>query len=211
MLGAELREGLVGHRTHSEDCRKVCLVNQERHTSEYRAPKRQRDDDITARAVEPASPTGEFFSFDPMREISGKSAQEIADAAVAWGQKDDITVVTRAEVGRLKLLLFAVMAATSALAQNALWIDLSGNWKLGDGDHSEFAAVELDDRSWPDLALPRGGQSSHETKYWLRRRVDLPEGADRRQLALTLGALQDVYESIHQWAAHRRHRFLRNL
>ncbi len=36
----------------------------------------------------------ELFGFDRARDISGKSAQEIADAAKAWGQNDDITVVT---------------------------------------------------------------------------------------------------------------------
>ncbi len=44
--------------------------------------------------VEAANGKGELFGFDRTREISGKSAQEIADAAQAWGQTDDITVVT---------------------------------------------------------------------------------------------------------------------
>jgi hypothetical protein len=39
MLGAELRKGFVGHRTHREDCGKVSLINQERHASEYKPPK----------------------------------------------------------------------------------------------------------------------------------------------------------------------------
>ena len=42
---------------------------------------------------------GELFGFERTREISGKSAQEIADAAKAWGQNDDITVVTVRRVG----------------------------------------------------------------------------------------------------------------
>ena len=41
----------------------------------------------------------EFFGFDGTCEISGRSAQEIADAAKAWGQTDDITVVTLRSVG----------------------------------------------------------------------------------------------------------------
>ena len=44
--------------------------------------------------VEAANTKGELFGFDRTREISTKSAQEIADAAKAWGQNDDITVVT---------------------------------------------------------------------------------------------------------------------
>ena len=44
--------------------------------------------------VEAANAKGELFGFERTREISGKSAREIADAAKAWGQNDDITVVT---------------------------------------------------------------------------------------------------------------------
>ena len=44
--------------------------------------------------VEAENPQRELFGFDRTREISGKSASEIAAAAKAWGQNDDITVVT---------------------------------------------------------------------------------------------------------------------
>jgi len=44
--------------------------------------------------VEAASATGELFGFERTREMSSQPAQEIADAAKAWGQNDDITVVT---------------------------------------------------------------------------------------------------------------------
>jgi len=44
--------------------------------------------------VEAENTQRELFGFDRTREISGKSAQEIAEAAKAWGQNDDITVVT---------------------------------------------------------------------------------------------------------------------
>ena len=44
--------------------------------------------------VEAENAKRELFGFDRTREISGRSAQEIADAAKAWGQNDDITVVT---------------------------------------------------------------------------------------------------------------------
>lgn len=36
----------------------------------------------------------EFLCFDRTREISMKPAPENAEAAKAWGQNDDITVVT---------------------------------------------------------------------------------------------------------------------
>jgi serine phosphatase RsbU (regulator of sigma subunit) len=44
--------------------------------------------------IEAANAKGELFGFDRTREISTRSAQEIAEAAKVWGQNDDITVVT---------------------------------------------------------------------------------------------------------------------
>ncbi len=44
--------------------------------------------------VEAENAGRELFGFDRTREISGKSAAEIAETARAWGQNDDITVVT---------------------------------------------------------------------------------------------------------------------
>ncbi len=44
--------------------------------------------------VEAENSRRELFGFDRTREISGRSAADIAAAAKAWGQNDDITVVT---------------------------------------------------------------------------------------------------------------------
>ena len=44
--------------------------------------------------VEAENAHRELFGFERTREISTKSAREIAEAAKAWGQNDDITVVT---------------------------------------------------------------------------------------------------------------------
>ena len=44
--------------------------------------------------VEAANSAGDLFGFERTREISKKTASEIAEAAKAWGQNDDITVVT---------------------------------------------------------------------------------------------------------------------
>ncbi len=44
--------------------------------------------------VEAANAQGELFGFERTREISTKPAAVIAEAARAWGQNDDITVVT---------------------------------------------------------------------------------------------------------------------
>ncbi len=49
---------------------------------------------ISDGVVEAENAQRELFGFDRTREISTKSAQEIAEAAKAWGQNDDITVVT---------------------------------------------------------------------------------------------------------------------
>lgn len=49
---------------------------------------------ISDGVVEAENTRRELFGFDRTREISAKSAQEIADAARAWRQTDDITVVT---------------------------------------------------------------------------------------------------------------------
>jgi len=44
--------------------------------------------------IEAANPKGDLFGFERACEISAKPAAQIADAARAWGQNDDITVVT---------------------------------------------------------------------------------------------------------------------
>ena len=46
--------------------------------------------------VEAQSPTGELFGFDRTRAISTQSAEQIAATAQAFGQQDDITVLTLA-------------------------------------------------------------------------------------------------------------------
>jgi hypothetical protein len=49
---------------------------------------------LTDGVVEAQSPTGELFGFDRTRAISTQSAEAIAQAAKAFGQQDDITVLT---------------------------------------------------------------------------------------------------------------------
>jgi phosphoserine phosphatase RsbU/P len=49
---------------------------------------------VTDGVIEAADSKRELFGFQRTREISTLSAREIADAARAWGQNDDITVVT---------------------------------------------------------------------------------------------------------------------
>jgi sigma-B regulation protein RsbU (phosphoserine phosphatase) len=92
------------------------------------------------------------------------------------------------------LFWLAILSVSAAMAEQALRIDLSGDWRMSPDDKPEYAATQFDDGAWPALRLPRGAEYFHGMKYWLRRRVDLPAGTDRSQLALTLGTLQDVYE-----------------
>jgi hypothetical protein len=49
---------------------------------------------VTDGVLEAASPRGGLFGFERTRAISTRPAAEIAEAARAWGQNDDITVVT---------------------------------------------------------------------------------------------------------------------
>jgi serine phosphatase RsbU (regulator of sigma subunit) len=46
--------------------------------------------------VEARKPHGELYGFERTQKISTQSAHAIADAAKAWGQEDDITVLTLA-------------------------------------------------------------------------------------------------------------------
>jgi phosphoserine phosphatase RsbU/P len=54
---------------------------------------------LTDGVVEARSPTGELFGFARAQSLSRKSAEEILEAARAFGQEDDITVVTLALAG----------------------------------------------------------------------------------------------------------------
>jgi hypothetical protein len=49
--------------------------------------------------VEARSPSCELFGFDRTRAISCETAEAIAEAALAFGQEDDITVLTLAFTG----------------------------------------------------------------------------------------------------------------
>jgi hypothetical protein len=51
--------------------------------------------------IEAQNPAGELFGFERARELSTRSAAEIADAARAFGQQDDITVVAISRVAVL--------------------------------------------------------------------------------------------------------------
>lgn len=94
---------------------------------------------------------------------------------------------------RLCLLL---LAAWPLLAQNALYLDLSGPWRFQATDDPRYAQPGLDDSQWRTLTLPIADTPIPGVTriYGLRRRVELPTGTDRTRLALTLGAIWNGYE-----------------
>ena len=91
------------------------------------------------------------------------------------------------------IIIGMLLTAGLATAQNALWVDLSGEWRMSLEDRPEFAAPDFDDRAWAAYRLPLSGRGP-SAGMWLRRTATLPDGADRTQLALTLGTINDVYE-----------------
>jgi serine phosphatase RsbU (regulator of sigma subunit) len=54
---------------------------------------------ISDGVVEASNAQNELIGFDRTRAMAANSAQEIARAAQAWGQNDDITVVTVRRIG----------------------------------------------------------------------------------------------------------------
>jgi serine phosphatase RsbU (regulator of sigma subunit) len=54
---------------------------------------------LTDGVVEARSNTGELFGFERTQNLSSKSAEQIVEAARAFGQEDDITVVTLSFAG----------------------------------------------------------------------------------------------------------------
>ncbi len=103
-----------------------------------------------------------------------------------------ITIPRKATILRIKSIGF-LLALTSAWAQNPLWLDLRGEWRNTSGDDPAFAQSGFDDSGWDRLTLPTKTMPpvGHS---WLRRQIDLPEGTDTSQLAITLGILADVCE-----------------
>jgi sigma-B regulation protein RsbU (phosphoserine phosphatase) len=113
-------------------------------------------------------------------------------AANAWGQNDDITRRHCPEERVKTIIIGVLLTAGLATAQNALWVNLSGDWRMSRDDRPEFSAPDFDDRAWAAYRLPLSGMTP-SAGMWLRRSATLPDGADRTQLALTLGTINDVY------------------
>jgi hypothetical protein len=68
-------------------------------------------------------------------------------------------------------LLFCLLLAMPVSAQTALWIDLSGEWRVAYGDRAEYAAPGFDDSTWRTLTLPLGANILKET-HCLREPIE---------------------------------------
>ncbi len=63
-------------------------------TATFQVPAADQIALVSDGVAEAANERGELFGFERTQALSRKSAREIADAARAWGQNDDITVLT---------------------------------------------------------------------------------------------------------------------
>jgi phosphoserine phosphatase RsbU/P len=93
----------AGHLSPYLDGREVALPgalplgivgNASYETTQFHLPHGSRLTFYSDGVVEAQNQTGELFGFDRARELSTRSAAEIAQAAKLFGQSDDITVVT---------------------------------------------------------------------------------------------------------------------
>ncbi|HLK65740.1 MAG TPA: PP2C family protein-serine/threonine phosphatase [Bryobacteraceae bacterium] len=90
--------------------------------------------------------------------------------------------------------LLPLLFVIPALAQDIVWIDLSGDWKFSSVDNPAFAQPGFDDSSWRSVQLPSNPDLFTRTPAWLRRTVTLAPNAPRNNLVVTLGTIQDVYQ-----------------
>lgn len=97
--------------------------------------------------------------------------------------------------GFVKTLLLLLLSACRLCAQNAVYVDLSGDWRESADDKPEYAGPHFDDTAWKTVRLPWTEQPpTDDSRHWFRRTVEIPPGADRTRLALALGPISSVYE-----------------
>jgi hypothetical protein len=89
------------------------------------------------------------------------------------------------------LMLLALVQPLAG--QFPLYMDLSGGWRLSEGDSPAFAQPDVDDSAWKVFAVPRRELPPHGID-WVRRRIEIPAGTDTGQLALNIGPLIESYE-----------------
>ena len=93
----------------------------------------------------------------------------------------------------MRIVFWILLSAGVMLGQQALYIELSGEWRQYEGDQPAFAQPDFDDQGWSTAQLPWQQRPTYKL-FWLRRSVDLPAWAAGMPLALTLGPVSPVYE-----------------
>ena len=92
-----------------------------------------------------------------------------------------------------RIILFLLLLSP-LVAQQGFYVDLAGPWRYSPTDDPSFAQPEFDDSSWETLQMPpQRAFNRQDANGWLRRTVELPDWADRTQLALTLGPFSNQY------------------
>ncbi len=79
-----------------------------------------------------------------------------------------------------------------------LKVDLSGKWKFRIGDDPKWAAPDLDESEFDTLYTPgfweRQGYPNYDGYAWYRKTFTLTPPADRQQMVLLLGKIDDLDE-----------------
>ena len=93
----------------------------------------------------------------------------------------------------MRRLLFLLLFVSAAWSHS---VDLTGPWRISPaGDDELWARPDFDDSSWEKVLVPLGGASLRmPERYWLRRRVSLPERTESEPLTITVGAVSEFYE-----------------
>jgi len=90
--------------------------------------------------------------------------------------------------------LLPLFVAATAAGQDVVWTDLHGDWRFSPRDDPAYAQPGFDDGAWRLVQLPSNPNLLVRTPAWLRRTVTLAPAAPRKDLTITLGTLQDVYQ-----------------
>ena len=108
----------------------------------------------------------------------------------------------------MRLLTLGFVLTTILNGQPKVWIDLTGPWRFTNQDNPAMAQPGFDDSGWSTVQLPPEVPPDENRKsialyvppvvlqpppYWLRRSIEIPTGANRSRLILTLGPFRRIY------------------
>ncbi|HVN48502.1 MAG TPA: beta galactosidase jelly roll domain-containing protein [Bacteroidota bacterium] len=96
-------------------------------------------------------------------------------------------------------MLLSIFLASAAMAEE--WksvLDLRGKWKFELGDDAKRASVSYNDSKWDEIFVPSPwedeGYPGYDGYAWYRKHFRLPQGAEKKELYLRLGCVDDVSE-----------------